>query len=212
MLKKKKNALDKIEKLILVCSLLVLLILIGAGVFYSKNRKPVPYKSDYSQAAVAENNDDVVLKSKSFSFPRNASLDTDDASQFFDGSVENLNKVELNLNKVDMSAAGSYKASAKYKDKKFSFTVKVEESQNPLLKAENPSFKYIVGPYSTIDEVIALAGVTATDKDGNDITDDIVGWPDSLPASFEKTTYRLNVTDKFGNVGYINITVDFQKV
>ncbi len=212
MLKKKKNALDKIEKLILVCSLLALLILTGAGVFYSQNKKTVPYKSDYRQNAVADEENDVVLKSKSFSFPRNASLDAEDASQFFDGSVENLKKVELNLNKVDMSAVGSYKASAKYKDKKFNFTVKVEESQNPLLKAENPSFKYIVGPYSSIDEVIALAGVTATDKDGNDITDDIVGWPDSLPVTLEKTTYKLNVTDKFGNVAYINIVVDYQRV
>ena len=63
-----------------------------------------------------------------------------------------------------------------------------------------------------MDEVKEIANVTAVDKDGNDITKDIVGWPEKLPAEYGETIYKLNVTDTYGNVGYLNIEIDFEKV
>ncbi|MEJ8737267.1 hypothetical protein WKT02_07380 [Erysipelotrichaceae bacterium HCN-30851] len=207
-----KNPLDKTEKAILIIGILLLLILIGLGFFYSSNKKVEPYVSNYSEDKVADQtNEEVVLKQKSFTIQRNGSLDNDPA-EFFDGSVESLKQIELDLDDVNISKEGSYKATAKFKDTNYKFTIVVEESQNPTLIAENTSFKYLVGPYSTIEEVIEIAGVTATDIDGNDITEDIVGWPEALPTTYEETTYKLNVTDMYGNVGYINITVDYQRV
>lgn len=206
-----KNPLDKIEKAILIIGIILLLILTGLGIFYSSNKKVEPYVSNYSEDKVADETDEVVLKQESFTIQRNGPLDTDPA-EFFDGSVENLEQIELDLDDVNISEEGSYKATAKFKDTDYEFTIVVEESQNPILTAENTSFKYLVGTYSTIEEVIEIAGVTATDIDGNDITEDIVGWPESLPTTYEETTYKLNVTDMYGNVGYINITVDYQRV
>lgn len=206
-----KNPLDKIEKAILIIGILLLLILIGLGIFYSSNKKVEPYVSNYSEDKVADETDEVVLKQESFTIQRNGPLDNDSA-EFFDGSVENLEQIELDLDDVNISEEGSYKATAKFKDTDYEFTIVVEESQNPKLTAENTSFKYLVGTYSTIEEVIEIAGVTATDIDGNDITEDIIGWPEILPTTYEETTYKLNVTDMYGNVGYINVTVDYQRV
>lgn len=206
-----KNPLDKIEKAILIIGIILLLILTGLGIFYSSNKKVEPYVSNYSEDKVADETDEVVLKQETFTIQRNGPLDNDPA-EFFDGSVENLEQIELDLDDVNISEEGSYKATATFKDTDYEFTIVVEESENPILTAENTSFKYLVGTYSTIEEVIEIAGVTATDIDGNDITEDIVGWPEALPTTYEETTYKLNVTDMYGNVGYINITVDFQRV
>ena len=90
--------------------------------------------------------------------------------------------------------------------------MKVEESENPTLKADKTSFKYLVGAYSTMDEVKEIANVSATDANGNDITEDIVGWTDTLPVEEGKKDYRLSVTDSSGNTGYLIVTVDFQRV
>ena len=37
-----------------------------------------------------------------------------------------------------------------------------------------------------MDEVKEIANVTAVDKDGNDITKDIVGWPEKFQQSMVK--------------------------
>lgn len=206
-----KNPLDKIEKAILIIGIILLLILLGLGIFYSSNKKIERYVSNYSEDKVADETDEVVLKQESFTIQRNGPLDNDPA-EFFDGSVENLEQIELDLDDVNISEEDSYKATATFKDTDYEFTIVVEESENPILTAENTSFKYLVGTYSTIEEVIEIAGVTATDIDGNDITEDIVGWPETLPTAYEETTYKLNVTDIYGNVGYVNITVDYQRV
>ena len=62
-----------------------------------------------------------------------------------------------------------------------------------------------------MDEVKEIANVTAVDKDGNDITKDIEAGL-KLPAEYGETIYKLNVTDTYGNVGYLNIEIDFEKV
>ena len=63
-----------------------------------------------------------------------------------------------------------------------------------------------------MDEVKEIANVSATDANGNDITEDIVGWTDTLPVEEGKKDYRLSVTDSSGNTGYLIVTVDFQRV
>ena len=44
------------------------------------------------------------------------------------------------------------------------------------------------------------------------ITEDIVGWTDTLPVEEGKKDYRLSVTDSSGNTGYLIVTIDFQRV
>jgi len=155
--------------------------------------------------------DGVALISKEYTIKRNGNLSLD-AEEYFEGSSEDLKKMELDFEKVDLSKVGSYPVTAELGNKAFHFTVKVEESENPTIKADKTSFKYLVGAYSTMDEVKEIANVSATDANGNDITEDIVGWTDTLPVEEGKKDYRLSVTDSSGNTGYLIVTIDFQRV
>lgn len=206
-----KYSLDKFEKVILILAISAVLILIVFGFFYSANKKTEPYVSNYSEDNVIVETDEVTLKQDTFTMQRNGSLDNDPAD-YFNGSAENLRQIQLNLSEVNTLQVGSYHASATLNDTVYEFTINVEESQNPYLSAENQNFRFFIGNYSTIEEVIDIAGVTATDIDGNDISEDIVGWPDTLPDTYGETTYRLSVTDMYGNVGYIYIVVNYQEV
>ena len=206
-----KYSLDKFEKVILILAISALLILIVFGFFYSATKKVEPYVSNYSEDNIVVETDEVTLKQDTFTIQRNGPLGNDPAD-YFNGSMENLGKIELNLSEVNTLQVGSYRATATFNDTVYEFTIVVEESENPYLSAVNQSFRFFIGTYSTIQEVIEIAGVTATDIDGNDITEDIVGWPDSLPDTYGETTYRLNVTDMYGNVGYIYIVVNYQEV
>lgn len=208
---RRKCSLDGLEKAILVISALLIPITVGIGIFKVNTEEKENYVSVWKETSSSQQSDEVSLKQKEFTFQQNASLDLD-SSAYFDGSVEDLKQIELNLDDVDMAKPGTYKATAIYKKKPYNFTIKVEKSDSPTITAEKSSFKYIVGPYSTMDEVKDIANVTATDKDGKDITKDIVGWTDKLPAEYGEKNYTLSVTDTYGNVGYLNIVVNFEKV
>lgn len=209
---KKANSLDKIEKTVLAIAVLLIPITIGLGIFKNSTQEKKPYVSmRKEQTTVSKEVDDVTLISKEFSVKRNGNI-SKDPEDYFEGNREDLQKIEMDFDKVDMSKAGSYPVKATLGNKNFHFTLNVEESENPLLKADKTSFKYIVGAYSTMDEVKEIANVKATDANGNDITKDIIGWSDTLPVEEGKKDYRLSVTDSNGNIGYLIVTVDFEKV
>ena len=210
---KKSNSLDKVEKTVLVIAVLLIPITIGLGVFKNSTQEKKPYVSVRKEETKAskEIKDGVALISKEYTIKRNGNLSLD-AEEYFEGSSEDLKKMELDFEKVDLSKVGSYPVTAELGNKAFHFTVKVEESENPTIKADKTSFKYLVGAYSTMDEVKEIANVSATDANGNDITEDIVGWTDTLPVEEGKKDYRLSVTDSSGNTGYLIVTIDFQRV
>lgn len=209
---KKSNSLDKIEKTVLAIAVLLIPITIGLGVFKNSTQEKKPYVSmRKEQTTVSKEVDDVTLISKEFNAKRNGNI-SKDPEDYFEGNREDLQKIEMDFDKVDMSKAGSYPVKATLDNKNFHFTLNVEESENPLLKADKTSFKYIVGAYSTMDEVKEIANVKATDANGNDITKDIIGWSDTLPVEEGKKDYRLSVTDSNGNIGYLIVAVDFEKV
>ena len=218
---KNGNGFDRFEKTIILIGVLVALLLACLGVLKSTFTKEDPYVSQATQsqsdtnktekAPEKEEATEVSLKQETFEVKRNGNLGTD-ASDYFDGSASELKKVELDLSAVDLSAEGTYEAKASYDDKEYSFQIKIIESYNPYVTAYNTSFKYMVGAYSSIDEVISMAGVQAVDIDGDDISDSITGWPTELPSENGTYSYHLSVTDDYGNTGYIVITITFQKV
>lgn len=208
--------LDKIEKLVLLCGVLLILLIGGIGVLKGFTSKPEGYVSNETadETTAREEEDEekgVSLKKDRFTMKVNGALDQD-ASGYFEGSVAELKKVEMDFSGVNTNAVGTYTVKAAYKDRDFDFSLEVEQSENPIMGAYQTSFKYLIGAYSSMDEVRSLAGVTALDKDGRDISADVIGWPKELPSENGKKTYRLQATDVYGNTGYIDITVDFQLV
>lgn len=209
---KKKNSLDKIEKISIGIGCLLVVFLVGLGMFKQQTMERFDYKSVSKEENPSETNlDDIKLLSDTFTVKQNGNLSKDPAD-YFDINIEKQQEIEMDFSEVDMNQVGIYLVKANYKDKNYDFKVKVEESDNPLITAENESFRYFVGQYSSIEEVKELAGVTAIDKDGNDITEDIVGWEDNLPTEMGEREYKLSVVDNYGNTGYLYIIVDFQKV
>lgn len=150
------------------------MVLLGFGYFYFSKRKIEIYDSHYSGNTIEDISNEVRLKQNTFIIQKNG-LVSNDPAEFFNGSVKNLKQIKFNFNNVNVLKEGKYKAKAKFKDKEYKFIIVIEDSQNPTLIVENTNFKYLIGPYSTIEEVIEIAGVTAIDIESNDITEDIVG-------------------------------------
>lgn len=208
---KKKNSLDKIEKLAIGAGYLLIVGLLGFGVYKNQTEEKVEYKSVHKDEKTAESdNSEVKLLAETFTLKQNGDL-SKDASDYFEASDEELQDIEIDFDNVQMDTAGTYSVKATYKKEKYNFDIIVVESDNPTITAENESFHYFIGEYSSMDEVIEIAGVTAVDKDGNDITEDIMGWEESFPVETGEKEYRLSVLDNYGNTGYLTITVDFQR-
>lgn len=208
---KKKNSLDKIEKVVIGAGCLLIAGLLGLGIYKNQTEEKVEYKSVRKEEKTAESdNSEVKLLAESFTLKQNGDL-SKDASDYFEASSEELQDIKINFDEVQMDTAGTYPVEATYKKEIFNFDIIVEESDNPIITAENESFRYFIGEYSSMDEVIEIAGVTAVDKDGNDITQDIMGWEESFPVETGEKEYRLSVLDNYGNTGYLTITVDFQR-
>lgn len=208
---KKKNSLDKIEKIALGAGCLLIAGLLGLGVYKKQTEEKVEYKSVREEGKTTESdNSEVKLLANTFTLKQNGNL-SEDASDYFEASSEELQDIEIDFDEVQIDTVGTYPVEATYKNETFNFDIIVEESDNPIITAENESFRYFIGEYSSMDEVIEIAGVTAVDKDGNDITQDIIGWEESFPTETGEKEYRLSVLDNYGNTGYLTITVDFQK-
>ena len=123
---------------------------------------------------------------------------------------EQAEQIYIEFDKVDPTKVGTYNLSGKYKDKKFNFSIVVDESDNPMIQAEKTSFKYIIGQYSDVEEVKQIIGATAVDSNGNDLTNDIIGFPTQFPAEKGHHTYYLNVSDIRGNTGFLEIDINFE--
>lgn len=216
---KKGNELDHIEKLIILIGVIITLLFACIGVFHSVSTEKEPYVSQLAekientqdQKTADEEEKDFALKSETFEVKRNGNLGIE-ASDYFDGSAAELEKVKLDLSNVDLTSIGTYEAKGTYDKKEYSFEIEVTESENPYVTASNTSLKYMIGQYSSMEEVASIAGVEAIDMDGNDISDTIAGWPQELPNENGTYLYRISATDGNGNTGYIVITVTFQKV
>lgn len=209
---KKKNSLDKFERIIIGIGCLLIVTLIVLGILKQQTEEVFNYKSVKKEERVIENNsNDVKLLSDTFIVKQNGNL-SKDSIDYFDANVEQQQDIELDFSEVEMDQVGTYSVKATYKNKNYNFNIKVEESENPTITAENKTFRYFIGKYSSMDEVKELAGVTAIDKDGNDLTEDIMGWEENLPTETGKKEYRLSVIDNYGNTGYLSIIVDFQRV
>ena len=216
---KKGNALDRVEKIMICIGIVIVLLLACFGSFYAAYNKKEPYVSQVAETI--EKNEDqktadeeekgFALKSETFEVKRNGNLGIE-ASDYFDGSTAELEKVKLDLSNVDLTAVGTYRATGTYDKKEYSFAINVTESENPYVTASNTSLKYMIGQYSSMDEVASIAGVKAIDMDGNDISDTIAGWPQKLPSENGTYLYRISATDSKGNTGYIVISITFQKV
>lgn len=208
---KNKNSLDKIEKSIIAIGCLIVIILFGLGVLKKQTEEKIDYKSVIKEEKNTESSDDIQLLSDTFTIKRNGNLSTDSVD-YFDANIEQQQDIEIDFSEVKINIVGTYPVKASYKEKNYDFNIKVEESEYPTITAENESFRYFIGQYSSMDEVKELAGVTAVDKDGNDLTEDILGWEENLPTEMGEKKYQLSVIDNYGNTGYLTIIVDFQKV
>lgn len=209
---KKSGSLDRVEKTVLLIGILLIPVSFGLGFAKNATLHKEPYVSvmKESDASVKEASG-LQLKSKEFTLKQHGDLSMD-AADYFDGSSEQVKKVKLDLTDVDISEPGTYKAKASSGKKSYSFKIKVVKSDNPIITAQKSSFKYLIGSYSSIREVIEIAGVSAVDKDGNDLSEEISGWPKELPSKEGEKSYRLSVSDSYGNTGYLTVTIDFQKV
>ncbi len=202
-----KTKLTKIEKIVLVVC--VCLVPLTMGIGYMKQSKPKEkYVSIIKENKIAKGNE-VALKNKEFHMKRNGKLDTSIENYFY-CSVKQAEQIYIEFDKVDPTKVGTYKLSGKYKDKKFKFSIVVDESDNPMIQAEKSSFKYIIGQYSNVEEIKQIIGATAIDKNGNDLTNDIIGFPAQFPSEKGEHTYYLNVSDNQGNTGFLQIDIDFR--
>lgn len=202
-----KTKLTKIEKLVLVASLCLVAMMMGAG--YIKQTKPKEkYVSTLEQNKTIVGNE-VSLKNKEFHMKKNGKLDTSIENYFYCSSKQ-AEQINIEFDKIDPTKVGTYKLSGKYKDKKFKFSIVVDESDNPMIQAEKTSFKYIIGQYSNVEEIKQIIGATAIDKNGNDLTNDIIGFPTQFPSEKGEHTYYLNVSDIQGNTGFLQIDIDFK--
>lgn len=216
---KNGNELDRIEKIIILVGVIFAFLLACTGILHSTFIEKEPYVSQLTETT--ENNEDkktkdeeakeFALKSERFEVKRNGNLGIE-ASDYFNGSSAELEKVKLDLSNVNLTTVGTYEAKGTYDKKDYPFEIKVTESENPYVTAYNTTLKYMIGEYSSIEEVASIAGVEAIDMDGNDISDTIAGWPQELPGENGTNLYRISATDGNGNTGYIVITVTFQKV
>ena len=200
--------LTGIEKIVLLLSIVLIIIVCGVGYIKSLDKKE-PYKSqiiDYKP-----NNKKLSLKHKEFTLKQNGRLDQD-ASTYFTGTSEQLKKVNLNFDDVDMHTVGTYEVSATDGKKTYTFTIKVEESNNPTITAQRESFDYIIGPYSTIEEVQSIISATAKDINGNNLSVDIEGYPTTFPNEMGKHSYQLQVSDTQQNTGYLEIVINFRSL
>lgn len=205
-----KSSWSNFEKLVIVVAILCIPV-VGALGFMKQSKPKEAYVSQLKTTDVSAKTDGVALKKKEFTLKAYGALDRE-ASYYFDGSAADVKRIELDFSKVDSTKVGTYTVKAVYGKKIFSFKIKVKESDNPQIKAEKTSFRYLVGQYSTIDELKEIVNVKAQDKDGRDLTKEIMGWPQVFPSEMGEQIYRLSVSDMYGNSGYLDIVIDFERV
>lgn len=202
-----KTKLTKIEKVALVVCVCFVPLTMGIG--YMKQSKPKEeYVSNIEENEIVKGNE-VSLKNKEFHMKKNGKLDRSIENYFY-CSAKQAEQIYIEFDKVDPTKVGTYNLSGKYKDKKFNFSIVVDESDNPMIQAEKTSFKYIIGQYSDVEEVKQIIGATAVDSNGNDLTNDIIGFPTQFPAEKGHHTYYLNVSDIRGNTGFLEIDINFE--
>lgn len=218
---KVKRIFDSVEISVILVGILMITAIVVFGFLKQGVNSKEPYvsnvKDDTTEMIEADTQSSDVsystltLKQNSFTVKQNALL-SDEVSTYFNGSETLLKKVSLDLSQVDMETVGIYVVSAKTDTQTYEFNIVVEESNNPSFTYDRNSFKYLVGAYSSMEEVIEMANVVAYDSLGNDISETIEGWPSTIPSTFGEQRYILTAKDSSGNVGYFVITVDFQKV
>lgn len=204
-----KSSWSNFEKLVTVIAILFIPV-IGTLGFMKQSKPKDTYISQVNIKDITKT-EGVSLKKKEFSLKTYGALDRD-ASYYFNGSAADIKKIDLDLHDVDTTKVGIYTAKASFDKQKFSFKIKVSEGKNPQIKAEKTSFKYFIGQYSTIDELKEIIHAKAQDTDGNDLTKEIMGWPQVFPREMGEQIYRLNVSDIYGNSGFLDIIIDFERV
>lgn len=150
---KKSGSLDRVEKTVLLIGALLIPVMLGLGFIKNNAQKKEPYTSvmKESDASVKEAGG-LQLKSKEFTLKQNGDL-SEDAADYFEGSSDELKKIKLDLSDVDISEPGTYDAKASFRKKSYGFKIKVAKSDNPKITAQNSSFKYLMGDYSSMEEV-----------------------------------------------------------
>lgn len=203
---KKLFTFNKEEKVVLITGIIIIVLIIVGGVLKSKFIKEEPYvPKDLSSSEVA---DEFSLKQETFTIQAGEKI-SKSASKYVTANSDDLKKVKMDLSKVDTTTPGTYKATAKLDKETLSFTVEVVESVNPVFKVAHENFQFIIEASSTMEEVKTYAGVTATDAKGNDITANITGWKETLPAEASTVVYDLSVADADGKKSEQKITVQY---
>lgn len=208
-----KRMFDSIEMSVIVVGVVIIIGIVVVSMLKEGIEQKETYVSNIQEetAVSSEEVDTLSLKQEVFTVEQNGLL-SEEISTYFNGNESLYESVTLDLSQVDMEAVGTYEASGTTEDETFTFEIEVEESENPSFTYAYQEFKYLVGAYSSIEEVKEIANVHAYDKEGNDITESIEGWPEELPTTYEETTYTLTAEDSEGNIGYVRITVEYQEV
>lgn len=202
-----KTKLTKIEKVVLIVSSCFIPLTIGFG--YMKQAKP---KQEYV-SSIKENEtikvDEVALINREFHIKKNGKVDKT-VENYFQCNKKQAKEIKIDFDNVNPMKVGTYKVTGKYKDKEFTFTIIVDESDNPTIKADKTEFKYIINEYSDIKEIKQIIGATAIDHNGKDLTNDITGFPTQFPEEKGHQIYYLNVSDIYGNTGFLEIDINFE--
>ena len=202
-----KSKWTRFEQLAIIVGIVCIFASLVVGYAVSLKEK-TPYVSTVKQT-VFHNAEGVHLKQSEFNLPANGYLD-EDVDAYFIGSLSDLEKLKLDFSDVNMSKPGEYVVKCSSPKKKFGFKIKVVESKNPVLKAEKQEYDYILSDHSTMQEIISIAGVTAKDHKGKDITSEVKGWPLQFPYQKGTRSVTLKASDDYGNTGYLKVTIHFK--
>ncbi|MEG1474914.1 MAG: hypothetical protein RSC10_04085 [Longicatena sp.] len=198
--------IKKEEKLVFFIGIIVIVAVVGFG--FARNN--VEKKSTYEPIKVnnSEVTSQISLKNELVKVALNAQVSSDPATYIL-GDGKDIKNVVIDVSAVDTKTQGTYKATATLKDQKLDFQIQVGEALIPVFKVVHPSFQFVFGEKSTMQEVIDFAGVKAIDGKGNDLSASITGWEKEMPKQAGTIVYKLSVKDANGLSAQQKITVQF---
>lgn len=200
------KVLNKEEKLTILLTLLIAILLVVTGLLSKTLRPGFKYNS-----TVSNNNNTNVSKEvevlENIAFEVNEEIDQD-VAKYLKGESDVLKQTVLDFSQVDHSKIGTYTVTGKVQDKKIEFPVKVVDTKAPVIKAAKNNFTWYLEAGETVEDVKDFVKVSVTDNYDTDL--EVNDWIKELPEKEGQVKYPISAEDSSGNQATFEVVITYQ--
>lgn len=192
--------IKKEEKLVLITTCLVGVVMISTGLYFKTLKPSEPYKSnikELNEISIKENIQVNVFDEIS-----------KNPADYMEANPSILKNIQLDMSKVDNKKLGTYKILAIYQKNEFEISVKVVDKEAPILKTKHNNFTWTLEKNETVNDIMKYVGLSAEDNYDGVMKE--INWLKELPQNAGKETYPIKVKDKSGNTSEIDIVITYE--